>query len=89
MAWLGRISYSIYLLHPVVLYALAWFVFNPPFGLTLSAFPVPLYIVLVATGSIVLSAYTYRWIEAPMIEQGRRLTQGPRVVTPHGAEQAI
>jgi exopolysaccharide production protein ExoZ len=67
-AWLGDLSYPLYLLHPVV-YALAlhrylllgW----------LRPHPVR-FLVTVLLVSIVAATFTYRWFEAPILKWGKR-----------------
>lgn len=72
VVWMGSISYSLYLLHPIVLYPLAWVltyhvVWPAPLG-------VGSLLVVLGTGSVVLSALSYRWVELPAINLARRLT---------------
>lgn len=59
--WLGQISYSIYLLHPVVM---CLFPSSTESVLTLAA---------IDLGTIVLAAITFRFIEKPFIDFGVRL----------------
>lgn len=69
LAWLGAVSYSIYLLQ------------SPIWGLSsmigLAPFPIPygahLYIAVVMGITVGISAFTYHWVEKPMIALGRRL----------------
>jgi len=61
--WLGNISYSLYLCHPLVLLALnALFDAMPALP---SAQALLLYCTLASTISIALSAMSYRWLEKP------------------------
>jgi peptidoglycan/LPS O-acetylase OafA/YrhL len=83
--FLGRISYSFYLLHPVTLFAL-W---SMPATLdSLLAFGIPspllvLGLVIVSTLAIIpLATASYRWIERPCIELGRRLGRARRGMVP-------
>lgn len=76
VAWLGLISYSVYLLHPLILNGYR----------TIPALhhghQVDVSIALAAvTCAVILgaSAITYRWIEKPMQRLGRRLTPPPSV----------
>lgn len=59
--WLGKISYSVYLLHPI------FFAFLP--------LPIPglFCFSLIFSGTIALSTLTYNWIEAPCIQWGRKI----------------
>ena len=75
VVWMGSISYSLYLLHPVVLYPLAWVltyqvVWPAPLG-------VGSLLVVLGAGSLALAALSYRWVELPAINHARRLTATP------------
>jgi peptidoglycan/LPS O-acetylase OafA/YrhL len=70
LSWLGLISYSLYLVHPYVIYQPARAL--PPW-LALFAAPAAL---------IPVAALTYRVIEEPAIRLGRRLTPSRRVARP-------
>ncbi|GAB3100461.1 hypothetical protein GCM10027081_27290 [Cupriavidus yeoncheonensis] len=63
LSWIGVISYSLYLLHRLVLSSLEWLADD----LGLWATPVWL------ADTVALSSLTYRLIEAPMVQVGRRL----------------
>jgi len=72
MAWLGTISYSIYLLHPVVMYPL-WSAANGGGGLArLGIAPL---MALTMTCAIAAAALSYYAVEKPAIALGRRLTR--------------
>lgn len=60
-AWLGKISYSVYLIHPVIL------IITPD----LSSRPLMLAVML--AGTLILANATYNFIEHPLIEFGRKL----------------
>jgi peptidoglycan/LPS O-acetylase OafA/YrhL len=60
--WLGLISYSVYLMHPVLLAVTRGR--DIPDWLALG---------LMLGGTLVLSAITYRFVERPMIDLGRRI----------------
>jgi peptidoglycan/LPS O-acetylase OafA/YrhL len=67
--WLGRISYSVYLMHPlVVVLVMHWTVR-------------PLAFAVVVVGSLALAELTYRTIELPFQELGRRVQRGVTVAS--------
>ncbi|MBB2914609.1 peptidoglycan/LPS O-acetylase OafA/YrhL [Streptosporangium becharense] len=74
LTWLGLVSYSIYLLHPLLLESVEWFWPEP--------LAVPAGLRLLALAGVVglllgLSALTWRLVEAPAQRLGRRLVSGP------------
>ncbi|MDD5034218.1 MAG: hypothetical protein PHE55_05620, partial [Methylococcaceae bacterium] len=75
MVWLGTISYSIYLFHPVVFYTLLWWVRMqaPP---SLSVLPLGSYMAASLLLSILLSSLTFYFVEKPAMNFSRRLTLG-------------
>ncbi|MEU4577431.1 acyltransferase family protein [Nonomuraea sp. ATR24] len=72
LTWLGLISYSLYLVHhPVLKYVSA-----VAGDLRAASLPVQLTATVLVTALIVaVSALTYRWVERPMQELGRRLSR--------------
>ncbi|HEU4664820.1 MAG TPA: acyltransferase [Dokdonella sp.] len=69
---LGRISYSIYLFHPVVFMLLLWCLMRLPVDSPLRAQHLGVYILVNALITIALAAFVYRWVERPGIDLGRR-----------------
>jgi peptidoglycan/LPS O-acetylase OafA/YrhL len=69
LAWLGKVSYSLYLLHVPVLMACTY--------LFAHAMPLPLTMIPAALVTLVLCEAFYRGVEAPCIALGHRLS-GPR-----------
>ncbi|CAN5658321.1 acyltransferase [soil metagenome] len=74
--WLGKISYSIYLSHPLIMACTKW--------LCLWLFPGTSHVVhavLVIAGTLVgtlaLSAILHRYVEVPFIEMGKRIKSRP------------
>jgi peptidoglycan/LPS O-acetylase OafA/YrhL len=66
ITWLGRVSYSLYLVHtPVAYFCSAWLGERSPY----LAFAV--FVIITA----IVSELSFRWIEAPGIRLGRRLTR--------------
>ncbi|GAA2276460.1 hypothetical protein GCM10010149_19520 [Nonomuraea roseoviolacea subsp. roseoviolacea] len=87
LAWLGLVSYSVYLLHPLLLESVEWFWPEPatvPLG---SRLAVLAGVVALLLG---LSALTWRLVEAPAQRLGRRLVGGGeaarRPLTPGASE---
>ncbi|MEU9836572.1 acyltransferase [Streptosporangium sp. NPDC048047] len=75
LTWLGLVSYSVYLLHPLLLEGVQWFWPEPaavPLGARLAA------LAGVVAALLGLSALTWRFVEAPAQRLGRRL------ITPGG-----
>ncbi|MFG2073866.1 acyltransferase family protein [Nonomuraea maritima] len=72
-AWLGLVSYSIYLLHPLLMESVEHFLSDP------ASVPVAARMALTAGVYAVLlglCALTWRWVEAPAQRLGRRLVDG-------------
>jgi len=69
--FLGKWSYSIYLLHPIVFQSFLSMYQNGKFG---SIDHLVFYLILCSATTIGLSYLTYRWIEKPMILIGRNKT---------------
>ena len=63
----GLVSYSVYILHPILMIA------SDGFGWTRPLVDLQLYIPVLALASLGLSALTYRFVEAPAIALGRRV----------------
>jgi peptidoglycan/LPS O-acetylase OafA/YrhL len=71
LAWLGLVSYSVYLLHPLLISIYNWV------PLTQHPHPFPVQVLLAAAFLAVLlgcCALSYRFLEAPMQRQGKKLT---------------
>ena len=74
LLWLGTISYSLYLFHPLVLYTVKY-------GLQLkiangiNAYSLWVYLLFVSLCSILLASIVYRFVERPFIQYSKRLTQ--------------
>ena len=73
LSYLGVVSYSLYLFHPVVLFTLTQVLEDSP---TLRAWNLPcgLYFVLATLETVALAMVVYHWVERPVIAQGKRWT---------------
>lgn len=69
--YLGKISYSLYLTHAIIIHFLNELLAPNTFGFGL--FNYLLYFLLITIGSVILSSITYYFIEKPGIALGRRL----------------
>ncbi|WP_035347955.1 acyltransferase family protein [Edaphobacter aggregans] len=67
LQFLGRVSYSLYLLHVTVLYT--------TFHLFYGLLPKTIIFVIYMAGNLVLATISYKLIEQPSMELGRRLTR--------------
>ena len=72
LAWMGEISYSIYLFHPVVFYALIWAIGRSGVG-WFGNVHLGVYILTGAALSIAFAALVYKFVERPAIELGKRI----------------
>lgn len=70
--WLGRISYSIYLFHPVVFMAMWWWLLRQPPGSWWRMQHLGVYLLANVGLTIVLAAFVYRFVEKPGIALGHR-----------------
>lgn len=88
LVWLGTVSYSIYLFHPVVMYAVSWAIQVQAAGWLLG-WPTGAYMLLTALGTVALSALTYRFVEAPAMQLGEFLAQRWRTDSAQAAAVSI
>ena len=79
-AYLGTISYSIYLLHATVVLGLAQFLTDHA-GMRNWSVPAWGYFILAGGVTLGLSAAVYRWVEAPAITLGKRWTGSDLVLS--------
>jgi peptidoglycan/LPS O-acetylase OafA/YrhL len=81
--FLGDISYSLYLIHLPILHLLVQVTaayISPVTILQHKTLFVAIFILLASFCTIVISAFTYRWIELPSISLGKRLTDHGKAV---------
>jgi peptidoglycan/LPS O-acetylase OafA/YrhL len=72
MAWLGKISYSIYLLHPIVLFTMFWWIGQKGPAWT-RELHLGVYILVCAAISVALAALSFYVVEKPSIRLGNRI----------------
>ncbi|MEP7042042.1 MAG: acyltransferase [Dokdonella sp.] len=77
--WLGRISYSVYLFHPVVFLTLLWWLARQPPGSWSRTQHLGVYLLANLLLTLLLAHLVYRWIERPSIHLGHRLAHAYRV----------
>ena len=75
LVWVGEISYSVYLLHPVVFTSLLWALQRTAPDSWWRTRHLGLYVLVTAASTLLLAAWTYRRVELPAIRAGRRLSQ--------------
>jgi peptidoglycan/LPS O-acetylase OafA/YrhL len=69
--WLGKRSYSIYLVHMVILYGILYLISDADWS-PMVAMSVTM--VLTLAGTLFAAGFLYRFVEAPFIAMGRRLS---------------
>lgn len=74
LGWLGAISYSLYLFHPVAAQFWRWVTDRPGFEL-LQGWDLGASLALVVALTTVVASIAYRFVERPMIALGRRLSR--------------
>lgn len=83
--WLGRISYSVYLLHPVVAELLYRALMRQPVESAWRTQHLAVYLVAVALLTLGAAAFVFRFVEAPAIRLGHRLAAKRERGHSHGA----
>lgn len=64
LVWLGKVSYSLYLVHPVVLLTMVYALHT--------RLPLPVVVAMVPPISLLVAEVAYRFLEAPSMKLGRR-----------------
>jgi peptidoglycan/LPS O-acetylase OafA/YrhL len=77
LIFLGRISYSVYLLQMIVILCVLspWLHLLNSWGIFSTVWLLPLTLAASVAATVGLSTLTYRWIEVPCIELGHRLSR--------------
>jgi peptidoglycan/LPS O-acetylase OafA/YrhL len=89
MAWLGAISYSIYLFHVVALFAMLWWLLRQPDGSIWRTQHMATYLVVCTLVTIAMAAFVHWAVERPGISMGRRMAarwQAQATATRSGAD---
>lgn len=73
--WLGRISYSIYLFHPVVFLTLLWWLSRQAPGSWWRTQHLGVYLLVNVALTLAIAAMVHRFIERPSIRLGHRLAE--------------
>ncbi|HVT33664.1 MAG TPA: acyltransferase [Rhodanobacteraceae bacterium] len=71
--WLGRISYSIYLFHPIVFQPIFLWLITRPVGSPWRTQHLAVYLVLNLVLTLIAASFVFRFVERPMIRLGHRL----------------
>ena len=71
--WLGRISYSIYLFHPIVFQPIYWWLMAQPADSAWRTQHLAVYLGLNVALTLVVASLVFRFVERPMIRLGHRL----------------
>ena len=71
--WLGRISYSIYLFHPIVFQPIYLWLLTQPTGSTWRTQHLAVYLIVNLALTLAAAALVFRFVERPMIRLGHRL----------------
>lgn len=75
LPWLGVISYSIYLFHPVVFAPILLWLNRLPPGSWWRSWHLGFYVLAILAITVVVAALVYRFVERPSIRLGRRLAK--------------
>jgi peptidoglycan/LPS O-acetylase OafA/YrhL len=75
LARIGEISYSVYLVHPVVFNLLLWVLMRTEVTSFWRTRHLATYVLLNMAITVALSVVTYRWVEKPAIAMGRSLSR--------------
>jgi len=70
--WLGTISYSIYLFHPIVFLSIKWWLLRQPEDAWLRTRPLGVYLAVVVVLTVLVASLVYRFVERPGIRLGHR-----------------
>lgn len=80
VVYLGEVSYSLYLFHPVIFHVGNWFLHWPSTPVWLRELPLLLYVLIYMALSIGFAILVYRWVEKPAIVLAHHLTRTPMPV---------
>ena len=69
LVFVGRVSYSVYILHPLAILLVEWMGWNHPM------IALGIYIPVLSMAVIAVSAFTYSFVEKPAIRMGKRVSK--------------
>ncbi|HEY6543989.1 MAG TPA: acyltransferase [Dokdonella sp.] len=73
--WLGRVSYSIYLFHPIVFMSLLWWLLRQPADSWWRSGHLGAYLLVNVVLTLLVAGLVHRWVEQPGIALGRRMAR--------------
>lgn len=73
LLWLGTVSYSVYLFHPIAMKLIHWLM-QQEWATYISSLHLSFYMLLVCITTFLVASLTYRFVERPCIDLGHRLT---------------
>lgn len=73
--WLGQISYSVYLFHPVIFQPLLWWLLQQPTGSWWRTRHLGIYLLVNMLLTIAFASVVYRFVEKPCIDLGHRYSR--------------
>jgi len=74
LVWVGTVSYSTYLFHPVVFYPLYWWARQHPES-WVAQLHVSAYVLFAVAGTLVVAGLSFRWFEDPPNQYAHRLVK--------------
>jgi peptidoglycan/LPS O-acetylase OafA/YrhL len=89
LVWTGKISYSIYLLHPVLFYTVYWYLVHLPADNWMRNQYLGIYIVGIALLTFGVSSITFLVIERPMMNFGAWLTSRRPTASADGSQAPL
>jgi peptidoglycan/LPS O-acetylase OafA/YrhL len=86
--WLGRISYSIYLFHPIVFQPIYLWLMGQPFGSPFRTEHLAIYLAANVALTLVVASLVYRFVEQPAMRLGHRFASAWEERAAHARTEA-